>query len=69
MVVEVKGEIANQIIFILIDLRSNHSYVTTKIVETCALKKCKLGKSWLVQRAIATKRNVSKIVEMSIRIE
>jgi rRNA processing protein Gar1 len=62
-VVEVEGKIAKQYVSILIDPRSNISYVAPQIVDSCALQKCKHKKSWLVQLATRTKRKVSELVE------
>ena len=47
-VVEVAGKIVEQSISILIDPRSTHSYITPRIMEICAFKKVKHGKSLLV---------------------
>jgi len=61
--VEVEGKIFDQSISILFDLGYSHNNVTRKIIETCAIKKCKHGKSWLVYLATRTKRKVSEMVE------
>ena len=61
--VEVAGNIAEQSVSILIDLGSTNSYITPRVVEICAFKKVKHGKSWLVQLATRTKRKVSEVVE------
>ena len=61
--VEVEGEIAEQIISILIDLGSTHSYITLRVVEICAFKKLKHRRSWLVQLATVTKKKVSEVVK------
>ena len=61
--VEVEGKIAKQSVFILIDPRSTHSYITPRVGEICAFNKLKHRKSWLVQLATGTKRNVSEIEE------
>jgi hypothetical protein len=62
VVTEVKGKIAKQVVSILIDLGSTHSYVTSRIVDNCSLKRSKHSKSWLVQIATGTKRKVIEIV-------
>jgi len=63
VVVEVGGKISMQLVSILIDPGSSHSYIHPKIVESCSLEKSKHGKSWLVQLATKTKRKVSEVVE------
>ena len=60
--VEVAGKIVEQSISILIDPSSTHSYITPRVVEICAFKKVKHNKSWLVQLATGTKRNISEVV-------
>ena len=62
-VVEVTGNIVEQSISILVDPGSTHSYITPRVVEICAFKKVRHSKSWLVQLATGTKRNVSEVVE------
>ena len=47
----------------MIDPRSTHSYITHIIVDICAFKKLKHRKSWFVQLATETKREVSEVVE------
>ena len=44
-VVEVEGKIAKQLVSILIDPGSTHSYITPKIVDICASKKINCSKS------------------------
>ena len=61
-VVEVAGKIAKQSVSVLIDPGSTHSYITPRVVEICTFKKLKHRKSWLVQLATGTKRNVSEVV-------
>ena len=61
--VEVVGKIVDQYISVLNDLGSTHSYITPRVVESCAFKKVKHRKSWLVQLATGTKRNLSEVVE------
>ena len=43
-VVEVAGNIVEQYVSILIDPRSTHSYITPRVVESCAFKKLKNNK-------------------------
>ena len=62
IVVEVEGKIAEQSVFVLIDPGSTHNYITHRIVEICAFKQLKHRKSWLVQIATGTKRNISEVV-------
>ena len=61
--VEFVGKIVEQSVSILIDPGSTHSYISPRLVEICAFKKVKHGKSWLVQLATGTKRKVSELVE------
>ena len=51
IVVEVGGEIIEQIVSVLIDPGSTHSYITPGLVDMCTLKKSKYRISWLVQLA------------------
>ena len=62
-VVEVVGKIVEQSVSILIDPGSTHSYITPRVVESCAFKKVKHRKYWLVQLATGTKRKVSEVIE------
>ena len=61
--VEVAGKIVEQSVSILIDPSSSHSYITPRVVDSCAFKKVKHRKSWLVQLATGTKRKASEVVE------
>lgn len=61
-VAEVAGKFNHRTISILIYPRQSHSYVTTRIMEECCLKKNKHPKSRLVQLATGTKRKVSEII-------
>ena len=61
--VEVAGKIVEKSVSILIDPGSTHSYITPRVVDICAFKKLMHGRSWLVQLATGTKRNVSEVVE------
>ena len=47
-VVEVAGNIVEQSVSILIDPSSTQSYITPRVEESCAFKKVKHRKSWLV---------------------
>ena len=61
--VEIEGKILNTSISILIDLSAFQSYVVPKIVDLYKFGKVKHDKTWLVQLATGTKREVSKIVK------
>ena len=61
--VEFKGEIVEQTVYVLIEPRSTHNYITPRLVEMCTLNKSKHGKSWLVQLATRTRRKVSEVVK------
>jgi hypothetical protein len=58
-----EGIIAKQIISILIDPRSNLSYVSPQVVEAHSSKRKKHAKEWLVQLATTTKRKVGEMIE------
>ena len=58
-----EAKIAMQSIYILIDLGSTHSYITSRIFEKWYLRKIKHDESWLVQLATTTKRKVSEVVK------
>ena len=62
VVVKVAGKIVEQSVSTLIDPGSTDSYITPRVVEICAFKKVKHGKSWLVQLATGTKRKVTEVV-------
>ena len=61
--VEVAGKIVEQYVYVMIDPRSTHSYITPRIAKIFSFKKLKHRKSWLVQLATGTER---KVKEMSI---
>ena len=61
--VEVAGNIVEKSVSVLIEPESTHSYITPRVVEVYAFKKLKHRKSWLVQLAIGTNRNVTEMVE------
>ena len=46
--IEVEGKINDQTIVILIDSKSSHSYLYSKMVERFQFPRSKLGKPWLV---------------------
>ena len=60
--VEVKGEIVEHNVSVLIDPGSTHSYITPGLVEIGILKKSKHRRTWLVQLATGTKKKVSEVV-------
>jgi hypothetical protein len=60
-VIGVEGKITTQVVSILIDPGSIHSYVTPKIVENCSLNQIKHSKTWFIQLVIGTKRMVIEI--------
>jgi len=57
-IIEMDGKLSDQIVSILIDPRSNYSYVNTDIVDKCVLKKEVNVETWLVQLAAGTKKRV-----------
>lgn len=57
-IIEMDGKLSDQIVSILIDPRSNYSYVNPDLVDKCSLKKEVHADSWLVQLAIGTKKRV-----------
>jgi hypothetical protein len=58
-VVEMEGMIANRLVSILIDHRSNLSYVAPRTVDKCKLQPVRDVNPWLVQLATGTKRKVA----------
>jgi len=52
------GKLCDQAISILVEPRSNYSYVNPGLVDKCGLNKEVHAKSWLVQLAICTKKRV-----------
>ena len=60
--VEIEGMINNQPISISIDPGVILSYISPRIVDLCNLVPENFDKSWLVQLAIGTKRNITSIV-------
>ena len=60
--VEFEGTIDEQTVSILIDPGSTHSYITPGLVEMFPLKLSKNTRSWLVQLATRTKKDISEVV-------
>jgi len=52
------GKLFDQVIYILIEPRSNYSYLRPNLVDKCGLSKELLAKSWLVYFSIGTKKQV-----------
>jgi hypothetical protein len=61
-VVEMEGMLSTRLVSILIDPGSNLSYVSPQTVEKCTLQQVKHVKSWLVQLATGTKKNVIEVI-------
>jgi hypothetical protein len=61
--IEVEGKNDNHPIEILIDSGDNHSYIKSNIVEIFHLQRSKHKKSWLVQLATGSKRNINELVK------
>jgi hypothetical protein len=61
-VVEIEGMIFNHLVSILIDLGSNLSYISPKVVDKCKLQPRKQTNPWLVQLATGTKRKVVEAI-------
>jgi hypothetical protein len=57
--VEMECMISNHLVSILIDPGSNLSNVSPQTIEKCKLQQVKHAKSWLLQLATGTKRNVT----------
>jgi hypothetical protein len=62
LVVEMEGMISNHLVFILIDLGSNSSYVAPQTIDKCKLQPIRHVKPWLVQLASNTKRKSEKVI-------
>ena len=56
------GKLCDQVVFVLIEPRSNYSYVSPNLVDKCGLNKEVHANSWLVQLAIGTKKRVHHLV-------
>jgi len=57
--IEIKGTIINQIVYVLVDLRASLSYISPQIVEMCNLKSKNFKNAWLVKLEMGTKRKVT----------
>jgi len=55
-IIEMEGKLCDQFVSILIDPRSNSSYISLDIMDKCFMNKQVHAKSWFVQLAIGTKR-------------
>ena len=51
-IIEMEGKLCDQVISILIDPRSNYSYVSPNLVDKCGLSKELHVEYWLLQLAI-----------------
>jgi hypothetical protein len=60
--VEIEGMIFNHLVSVLIDPRSNLSYIAPRAVDKCKLQPQKQTKPWLVQLATGTKRKVVEVI-------
>jgi hypothetical protein len=61
-VVEMEGMITNHLVYILIDLGSNLSYVAPQAIDKCKLQPVRHVKPWLVQLATGTKIKVAEVI-------
>ena len=57
-IIEMEGKLCDQVVSILIDPRSNYSYVNPDPMDKCGLNKEVHAKYWLVQLATSTKKRV-----------
>ena len=57
-IIEMEGKICDQYICILIEPRSNYSYVSPELVDKCGLNKEVQVEYWSVQLATGTKKRV-----------
>jgi len=55
---EMNIKLFDQVVSILIDPRSNYSYVILDLLDKCGLNKEVHARSWLVQLNISTKKRV-----------
>jgi len=53
-----EGKLCDQVVSILIDPRSNYSYISPNLVDKCYLNKEVHAESWLVRLVIGTKKSV-----------
>ena len=60
--IDVEGKINNHPIAFLIDSRASHNYLDPKMVERFQFLRNKLGKHWMVQLAIGSKRKLNEMV-------
>lgn len=58
MVIKMDGKLCDQVISIFIDPRSNYCYINSALVDMCGFRKEVHEKSWLVQLATGTKKQV-----------
>lgn len=57
-ITEMEGKLCDQTVSILIDPRSNYSYINPDLVDKCGLRKEVHVESWLVKLAIGKKKRV-----------
>ena len=57
-IIEMDNKICDQVVSILIDLRSNYSYINPDLVDKCGLNKEVHAESWLVQFGTCTHKRV-----------
>ena len=55
-IIEMEGQICDQVVSILIDPRSNYSYISPDLVGKCGLNKKLHEESWLVKLVIGTNK-------------
>ena len=55
------SKLCDQVVSILIDPRSNYSYINLDLVDKCGLRKEVHPEYWLVQLAISTKEESSPL--------
>jgi len=61
-IIDMEGKLYDQVVSILIDPRSNYSYVNPDMVDKCGLRKEVHVESLLVQLATNTKKGVHHLV-------
>jgi len=57
-VIEMDGKVCDQVVSILIDPRSNYSYINPHLVDKCGLRKEMHADTWLVHIATTIKKKV-----------